>query len=264
MDLNEFKFKKSFGQNFIKEKNIIDKIIKASAIPDNTLIIEIGPGAGSLTEMLVETGNPVVCYEIDTRLKPILEDKFDKYDNIKFIFNDFLECDVLNDIKKYSYEHIYVIANLPYYITTPIITKIIEEVEVDKMVLMVQKEVGDRFSALPGNKSYGSLSVFLQSYFDVKQEFLVSRNCFVPKPNVDSVIVSLTKKNDVLDIKNRNVFEKLVRDSFQFKRKTLRNNLKGYPLDVIENVLNKYGHDLSSRAEVISVLEFIEISNIIK
>lgn len=261
MDLNNFKFKKSFGQNFIKEKNIIEKIINASDIPDNTLILEIGPGAGSLTELLVQTGNNVLCYEIDTRLEEILSDKFKNDSNVRFIFNDFLECDINNDIKDYSYDYLYIIANLPYYITTPIISKIIDELDVDKMVLMVQKEVGDRFTANAGSKNYGSLSVFLQSYFDLKQEFLVSRNCFIPKPNVDSVIVSLSKKKEVLDIKNREVFEKLIRDSFQFKRKTLRNNLKGYPLEKIENILKKYGHDLSSRAEVISVLEFVEISN---
>lgn len=261
MDLNNFKFKKSFGQNFIKEKNIIEKIINASDIPDNTLILEIGPGAGSLTELLVQTGNNVLCYEIDTRLEEILSDKFKNDSNVRFIFNDFLECDINNDIKDYSYDYLYIIANLPYYITTPIISKIIDELDVDKMVLMVQKEVGDRFTANPGSKNYGSLSVFLQSYFDLKQEFLVSRNCFIPKPNVDSVIVSLSKKKEFLDIKNREVFEKLIRDSFQFKRKTLRNNLKGYPLEKIENILKKYGHDLSSRAEVISVLEFVEISN---
>lgn len=261
MDLNNFKFKKSFGQNFIKEKNIIEKIINASDIPDNTLILEIGPGAGSLTELLVQTGNNVLCYEIDTRLEEILGDKFKNDSNVRFIFNDFLECDINNDIKDYSYDYLYIIANLPYYITTPIISKIIDELDVDKMVLMVQKEVGDRFTANPGSKNYGSLSVFLQSYFDLKQEFLVSRNCFIPKPNVDSVIVSLSKKKEFLDIKNRGVFEKLIRDSFQFKRKTLRNNLKGYPLEKIENILKKYGHDLSSRAEVISVLEFVEISN---
>ena len=261
MDLNNFKFKKSFGQNFIKEKNIIEKIINASDIPDNTLILEIGPGAGSLTELLVQTGNNVLCYEIDTRLEEILSDKFKNDSNVRFIFNDFLECDINNDIKDYSYDYLYIIANLPYYITTPIISKIIDELDVDKMVLMVQKEVGDRFTANPGSKNYGSLSVFLQSYFDLKQEFLVSRNCFIPKPNVDSVIVSLSKKKEVLDIKNREVFDKLIRDCFQFKRKTLRNNLKGYPLEKIKNILKKYGHDLSSRAEVISVLEFVEISN---
>lgn len=263
MDLNKFKFKKSFGQNFIKEKNIIEKIVNVSNIPNDSLIIEIGPGAGSLTEMLVESKNSVLCYEIDIRLKEYLEDKFKDKSNISFIFNDFLECNVSKDISNYSYKYIYVIANLPYYITTPIVNKIIAELDVDKMVLMVQKEVGDRFTANPGSKDYGSLSVFLQSYFDVKLEFFVSRNCFIPKPNVDSVIVSLSKKKETLNIKDRKKFEKLIRDSFQFKRKTLRNNLREYPLEEIETVLVKYGHDLSSRAEVISILEFVEISNIL-
>lgn len=261
MDLNNFKFKRSFGQNFIKDKNVIEKIINVSDIPDNTLIVEIGPGAGSLTELLVKTGNNVLCYEIDTRLEELLIDKFKSNNNVRFIFNDFLECNVSNDIKEYTYKYLYIIANLPYYITTPIISKIINELDVDKMVLMVQKEVGDRITANPECKNYGSLSVFLQSYFDIKKEFFVSRNCFVPKPSVDSVIVSLSKKQEILNIKNREVFEKLIRDCFQFKRKTLRNNLKGYPLEKIENILNKYGHNLSCRAEVISILEFVEISN---
>lgn len=263
MSLDNFKFKKSLGQNFIKEKNIIEKIVNSSDIPDDTLIIEIGPGAGSLTEMLAETGNSVLCYEIDTRLKDVLEEKFKNYSNVKFKFADFLNCDVLEDIGTYSYKYLYVIANLPYYITTAIVSKIIKELDVDKMVLMVQKEVGDRFTANSGSKDYGSLSVFLQSYFDVKLEFFVSRNCFIPRPNVDSVIVSLSRKQEQYNITNRDTFEKLIRDSFQFKRKTLKNNLKGYPLDKIERVLSKYGHDLSSRAEVLSVLEFVEISNVL-
>lgn len=264
MNLNEFEFKKSFGQNFIKEKNIVEKIVNISNIPSDSLIIEIGPGAGSLTELLVKTGNNVLCYEIDTRLEEILSNKFNDVSNVKFIFNDFLKCDVATDIKDYSYKYIYVIANLPYYITTPIISKIIDELDVNKMVLMVQKEVGDRFTASPGNKDYGSISVFLQSYFDVKEEFFVSRNCFVPKPNVDSIIISLSKKREELNIKNREIFQKLIRDSFQFKRKTLRNNLKDYSIDQIaqiEMVLKRYGHDLSSRAEVLTVVEFVEISN---
>lgn len=261
MDLSNFQFKKSFGQNFIKEKGIVERIINVSNILDNSLIIEIGPGSGNLTSKLVDTSNQVLCYEIDTRLKSILDDRFKDRDNVNFIYDDFLKRDVKDDISSYSYEHLYIIANLPYYITTPIITKIINEIDVDKMVLMVQKEVGDRFTAKPNSKSYGSLSVFLQSYFDVKEEFIVSRNCFVPKPNVDSVIVSLTKKEEEYNILDRSLFERLVRDSFQFKRKTLRNNLRGYDLSKIESILSKYNHDLTVRAEVLSIDEFIDISN---
>lgn len=263
MDFSTFQFKKSLGQNFIKEDGILEKIKNVSLIPDNTLIIEIGPGAGSLTRKLVETGNQVLAYEIDMRLKQFLEEEFKDYDNISFIFEDFMKRDVSLDISSYKYKHLYVIANLPYYITTPIIEKVISSLSVDRMILMVQKEVAIRYSADPGSKDYGSISVFLQSYFDVKTEFIVSRNCFYPKPNVDSAIISFTKKSNPFDILNRTLFEKLVRDSFQFKRKTLRNNLKGYKLEKLEEVLKEYGHSLNDRAEVITLEEFVKMSNVL-
>jgi len=130
--------------------------------------------------------------------------------------------------------------------------------------MMVQKEVGDRFSTLPGSKEYGSITVLLNYFFDVKKEFLVSRKQFIPEPNVDSVIISLKEKENKQELKNFDIFQKLLRDSFQFKRKTIRNNLKNYDLSVIETVLQKYSHDLNNRAETISIEEFIEISNTLK
>lgn len=263
MDLNTFHFKKSFGQNFIREDSIVEKIKKVSDIPKNTLILEIGPGAGSLTKKLAQTQNQVLAYEIDTRLQHVLEEEFHDFDNVSFIFEDFMKRNVIQDISSYSYDYLYVIANLPYYITTPIIEKVIASLPVDKMVFMVQKEVAIRFSAQPGSKDYGSISVFLQSYFDVKIEFIVSRNCFYPKPNVDSAVISFTKKEVPFNIYNREKFEKLVRDSFQFKRKTLRNNLKGYNLEKLESVLQEYGHDLSDRAEIITLEEFVKMSHVL-
>lgn len=261
VELKEFQYKKSFGQNFIKEASIVTKIRDTAEILPHSLIIEIGPGAGSLTEKLVETGEQVLAYEIDLRLKEVLEEKFANCPSIDFIFDDFLMCDLAEDIKPYSFERIYVVANLPYYITTPILEKIIQEVDVYRMVIMVQKEVADRFTAKVGTKDYNSLTIFLNSRFDVKKEFLVSRNCFVPKPHVDSAVVSFTKKQVPYSIDNWSHFEKLVRDSFRFKRKTLRNNLTGYPLEKIEKVLKNYGHDLSVRAEALTIEEFVSISN---
>lgn len=261
MNLSEFSFKKSFGQNFIKEDAIVEKIKNVSDIEEGSLVIEVGPGAGSLTKKLVQEKCQVLAYEIDERLKEHLKDAFKDYSNIDFIFDDFLKRDIKKDIEKYNYSKIYVVANLPYYITTPIIEKVIKELDVYKMVIMVQKEVADRFSAKVGTKEYSSITVFLNYQFDVKREFIVSRNCFIPKPNVDSAVVSFTKKEIELSVLDKQKFERLIRDSFQFKRKTLRNNLKGYPLEKIEDVLKKYGHDLSTRAEAISVLEFVEISN---
>lgn len=259
---NDFRFKKNFGQNFIVDENVIDNIVKYSKVDKNTMVVEIGPGAGSLTSKLCEAAKEVLCYEIDEKLKPILSSNLKNYNNYDIIYNDFLKCDVINDIKKYDYDKLYIIANLPYYITTPIITKIIDDkLPIDKIVVMVQKEVGDRFSASPGSKDYNSLSIFLGYYFDIKKILNVSRNVFLPKPNVDSVVVEFNKKSNLKELINSELFFKLVKDSFTQKRKTLKNNLKGYNLDSILETLNKYGYDLSVRAEQLSIDIFIDIAN---
>jgi len=261
LESNSFNFKKKFGQNFIIDENIINGIINKSDVDKDTMVIEIGPGSGSLTYKLCEYSKNVLCYEIDTTLKDILEDNLSSYDNKKIIFNDFLKSNVLDDIKDYDYKKLYVVANLPYYITTPIITKIIEDnIPVDKIVVMVQKEVGDRFRAVPGSKEYNSLSIFLQYNFNIKKVMDVSKNVFIPKPNVDSIVVEFSKKEKEY-LKDLNKFYKLVKDSFEFKRKTLRNNLKGYDLDKVESILKKYGYDLSVRAENLDIKVFIDIAN---
>lgn len=257
-----FNFKKIFGQNFIVDKNIIDNIIKFSLVDKDTMVIEIGPGAGSLTTALAASSKSVLCYEIDDSLKDVLSDSLKNFDNVDIIYQDFLKANVSETLKKYNYDKLYVIANLPYYITTPIITKIIEDkLNVDKIVIMVQKEVGDRLKAQPGSKDYNSLSIYISYYFNVKKLMDVSRNVFLPKPNVDSIVIELSKKENKYKLKNENVFFKLVRDSFVQKRKTLRNNLKAYDLNIIEKVLNKYGYDLSVRAENLSIDVFVDIAN---
>ena len=257
-----FNFKKSFGQNFIVDKNIIDNIIKFSLVDKDTMVIEIGPGAGSLTTALAASSKSVLCYEIDDSLKDVLSDSLKNFDNVDIIYQDFLKANVSETLKKYNYDKLYVIANLPYYITTPIITKIIEDkLNVDKIVIMVQKEVGDRLKAQPGSKDYNSLSIYISYYFNVKKLMDVSRNVFLPKPNVDSIVIELSRKNKKYNLKDENVFFKLVRDSFVQKRKTLRNNLKAYDLNIIETVLNKYGYDLSVRAENLSIDIFVDIAN---
>ncbi len=255
----EHKFKKKYGQNFLKDNNILEKIINTSNIEDNSLIIEIGAGSGALTEKLIEKGK-VLSYEIDNDLIPVLEEKF-KDKNVDFIFDDFLNRNIKDDIKKYDYNKLYVVANLPYYITTPIITKIIEEgLDIERMILMVQKEVGERFTSNIGTKDYSSITVYLNYYFDVKKEFIVSKNCFYPVPDVDSMIISLSKK-ERLELKNEELFFKLVKDSFQYKRKTLRNNLKGYDFDKILEILHKNGFDDNVRAEEISLEIYVLIAN---
>ena len=254
----DFKFKKKFGQNFLTDDNILNNIVDSANIDDETLVIEIGCGAGALTKKLVNVTQNVVGYEIDETLKPILS----TIDGADIIFCDFLKRDVKKDIEKYSYNKLYVIANLPYYITTPIITKIIEDkLNVDKIVVMVQKEVGDRFSAKPNSKDYNSLTLFIDYYFDVKKLFVVSKNVFIPKPNVDSVVVLFEKKDKKYDVVNEKLFFKLIRDSFKQKRKTLKNNLRDYDFDSIKEVLTENNFSEDVRAEALPIEMFVKISN---
>jgi len=260
--MENFIFKKSLGQNFLTDDNIVKKIVDIAHLSKNDLVIEIGPGSGSLTKELANQAGFVLAYEIDERLKSILEKNLKAFSNVKIVYSDFLERVIKEDVKGYCFNKLYVVANLPYYITTPIIEKIIrEDLPIEKIVVMVQKEVGDRFSAKIGTKDYNSLSIFLQYHYEVRKEFIVSRNCFVPKPNVDSVIVSLARRKNKEKINHVDKFEQLVRDSFRYKRKNLRNNLQGYSLPIISSVLSKYGVDLTTRAESISLEIFIDLVN---
>lgn len=262
MNTRDFNFKKKLGQNFLKDDSIPKKIVECANILEDSLVIEVGPGAGALTKFLVKKAKQVLCYEIDTSLEEVLDKELVKYNNVDIIYDDFLDRDIKKDIEKYDYKNLFVVANLPYYITTPIITKLIEDgAEVEKIVVMIQKEVADRFCAKPKSREYGSITVFLNYYFEIKKEFLVSRNCFVPKPNVDSVVISLNKKKERLAVKNKELFFKLVRDSFHFKRKTLKNNLKNYDLVKIQKVLKKFNLDLNVRAEELPLEVFVDISN---
>lgn len=262
LEAKEFGFKKKFGQNFIVDENIINSIITKANITKDSMVIEIGPGAGSLTYKLATNAKQVLCYEIDTKLQNVLEENLKEFENVDIIYQDFLKADVKKDLANYQFETLYVVANLPYYITTPIIVKLIEdEISVDKIVVMVQKEVGDRFKAQPGSKDYGSLSVYLNYFFEISKLMDVSRNIFIPKPNVDSIVVELKRKESTYHLDNAQLFFQLVRDSFKQKRKTLRNNLKQYDLSLIEEVLNKYHYDLSVRAEQLSIEIFVAIAN---
>lgn len=262
--VKDFNFKKKFGQNFLKDENILRNIVDKSMVDDDTLVLEIGVGAAYLTYYISKKAKYVLGYEIDTTLEDIIKDQLKDRDNTKIIFEDFLKANVKEELKKYDYKKLYVVANLPYYITTPIINKIIsDDLGVDKIVIMVQKEVGDRFNAKPGSKEYNSLTIFLNYYFDIKKLMDVSRNSFVPKPNVDSAIIEFNS-NKKYDVKNEEFFFKLVRDSFQFKRKNIRNNLKGYDLEKIEDALFDIGTDLTVRAENLTIEDFVYISNFMK
>lgn len=264
LEKHNFNFKKKFGQNFIIDENIINNIMIKSNIDKDTLVIEVGPGAGSLTYKLADYAKKVICYEIDDSLSNVLKEVLRDKENVEVIYEDFLKANVLDKIKNEEYKKLYVVGNLPYYITTPIIVKLIEDkINVDKIVVMVQKEVGDRFKAKPGSKDYSSLSIFLNYYFDVTKIMDIGKNVFVPKPNVDSIVVSFDKKENMLYLKNEELFFKLIRDSFKQKRKTIKNNLQNYSIEAIEAVLVKNGFDLSVRAEHLPIEVFVEIANVI-
>ena len=258
----KFDYKKNLGQNFLQDKNIIDKIVNAPDYGDNNLVIEIGPGAGALTKELLKKVDRAILYEVDTRLEKILNKELSTFVNYELIFDDFLNRDVNKDISKYDFDNLYIVANLPYYITTPIITKIInDKIPTNEIVIMIQKEVADRFSAKPGSKEYGQITVFLNYFFDINNVCNVSKNCFFPKPKVDSAVIKMKRKESNDYIKNFDVFNKLVKDSFRFKRKTIKNNLVGYDLDIISNILTKYGFDINTRSENIPYNVFVEIAN---
>ncbi len=263
--MNDFDYKKSLGQNFLNDKNVLTKIVNCVPFKDNSLVIEIGPGSGNLTRELAKVANNVLCYEIDDRLEAILDNNLKDFDNVRIIFNDFLKSDIISDIKDYIYDNLYLVANLPYYITTPIIEKIIgSNLDFSYITVMVQKEVGERFNAKPGTREYNSLTVYLNYYFNIKQEFIVSRDSFIPKPNVDSMVISLIKKENLLPLKDKDFFNKLLHDAFRYKRKNIRNNLKNYDLDKVLKVLNKYEFDLTVRAEELSLEIFVELANSLK
>lgn len=265
MEKYDVKFKKKFGQNFLKDVNVVKRIVNCAGIVDDSLVIEVGPGGAIMTRELAAVSKNVLAYEIDTDLENELAKRLEDCDNVDVVFNDFLQSDIVDDVSKYDYKHLYFVSNVPYYITTPILMKLVDSgLKFDKIVMMVQKEVGDRFSTQCGNKEYGSITVLLNYFYNVKKEFFVSRKQFVPEPNVDSVIVSFSERKDKPELIDFKFFEKLVRDSFQYKRKTLRNNLKNYDLNAIENVLSKYELDLTVRAEALDVGIFVEIANELK
>lgn len=222
--------KKSLGQNFIIDTNILENIVKAGSVDEHTTVIEIGPGIGALTEQIAKKAKEVLAFEIDGRFIPVLEDTLSDYSNITVFNEDILEV----DFEKFEEEHLedvdrlVVMANLPYYITTPIVMHLLESpLAIEEMVLMMQKEVAQRLEAEPSTKEYGSLSIAIQSYVDVELAFTVPRTVFMPQPNVNSAIVRLSALTESpLDVKDEDLFFKIMRASFGQRRKTIWNNLR--------------------------------------
>lgn len=254
----KFNYKKSLGQNFLIDNNKIKQIVDSIEVDNHDLIVEIGPGAGAITKELAKKDCDVICFEIDTRLKEILS-KLEN-DNLKIIYNDFLKIDLINYIDSSKYNKIIFVGNLPYYITTAIINKIIDFGHADEIIIMVQKEVAQRIMAKPNTKKYNSLSIYLQYNFDIEKVCDVNKNCFEPIPKVDSQVIKFKKINKYKAY-NEEIFYNLVKNAFTQKRKNLKNNLKSYDLIKIERILNKMGKDLTYRAENLSIEDFINISN---
>ena len=262
MEKYDVKFKKKFGQNFLRDPNIVKKIVRISDVDENSLVIEVGPGGAILTKELAAKAKNVLAYEIDRDLENELAIKLSSYSNVDVLFRDFLTADLKEDIAKYQCDKLFFVSNVPYYITTPILMKLLKSgLHFDKIVMMVQKEVGDRFSTKPGSKEYGSITVLLNYFYDVKKEFFVSKKEFIPMPKVDSVVVSFTEKKERLYLKDFDFFEKVLRDSFQYKRKNIKNNLKRYDLVKVEEVLQKHNLDLTSRAETFDLEVFVDLVN---
>ena len=242
------KAKKGLGQNFLIDNNVINKIIDEVSACEDDLIIEIGPGRGALTSKLKNKGCNVIAYELDRDLSNILSKLEDE--KLHVIYGDFLKSNINDDIKNIKYNNLYLIGNLPYYITTPIIEHIIDEnIEFSKFTIMIQKEVADRFMAEAGTKDYGFITLVLKYYFNISKVCDVSKYSFNPVPKVESSVVSFVPRKDKLDVDADGYF-KFLKNAFRQKRKNLRNNLNGlYDLDMVLQVLNKYGLDLSVRAE---------------
>lgn len=266
-----FSFKKSLGQNFLIDTNILRKIVDFAELTKESAAIEIGPGIGALTEQLAKRSKKVVAFEIDQRLLPILKETLAPYPNTTIIHNDVLKADVKQAIDEHlsDSEDIMVVANLPYYVTTPIIMKLLEEnLPIRGIVCMLQKEVADRIAARPGTKEYGSLSIAIQYYTKAETVMIVPKTVFVPQPNVDSAVIRLTKRTEpAVVVKDEAFFFQVIKASFAQRRKTIVNNLTNQLTDgkqkkeEILSALAEAGIEPSRRGETLSIEEFARLSD---
>lgn len=265
-----FSFKKSLGQNFLIDTNILHNIVDAADLDKETAAVEIGPGIGALTEQLARTAGKVMAIEIDQRLLPILADTLSPYSNVEVVHGDILALDLpaLFAEKLAGYEKISVVANLPYYVTTPILMKLLESrLPLKNIVVMIQKEVAERIAAKPGSKDYGSLSVAAQFYADTQIAMIVPAQVFVPRPNVDSAVIRLqVRDKPAVEVDDEDVFFRVVKGSFAQRRKTLLNNLmNGLFLkehkDQVVQMLEDIGIDPTRRGETLHIEEFARLSN---
>lgn len=264
-----FVFQKKYGQNFLIDTHVLDKIVRAAEIGEDDMVLEIGPGIGTLTQYLCENARYVAAVEIDDNLIPILEDTLSAYDNVMVIHNDILKVNINELADKYNDGRpIKVVANLPYYITTPIIMGLFESgVPLDSITIMVQKEVAERMQAGPGTKDYGALSLAVQYYATAKIAANVPPNCFMPRPAVGSAVINLKRhKESPYKVKDEELLFKIIRASFNQRRKTLANGLKNaailnFSKEEVEGAIEKLGVSPSVRGEALTLEQFVQLSD---
>ena len=265
----QFAFQKRFGQNFLIDAHVLEKIVSAAGITKDDCVLEIGPGIGTMTQYLAESAGQVIAVEIDTNLLPILADTLKDYSNVKVINQDILKVDINELVKEYNNGRpIKVVANLPYYITTPIIMGLFESnVLIDNITVMVQKEVADRMQVGPGSKDYGALSLAVQYYASPYIVANVPPNCFIPRPNVGSAVIRLTRYQEPpVQVKDPKLMFKLIRASFNQRRKTLQNGLNNSPeisfsKEEITKAIESLGVSPSVRGEALSLEQFAQLAN---
>ena len=266
-----FAFQKRFGQNFLIDTHVLDKIIDSAQITKDDFVLEIGPGIGTMTQYLAEAAREVAAVEIDKTLLPILDDTLKDWDNVTVINNDILKVDIRQlALEKNQGRPIKVVANLPYYITTPIIMGLFESnVPIDNITVMVQKEVADRMQVGPGTKEYGALSLAVQYYAKPEIVAIVPPNCFMPRPNVGSAVIRLTRHKEVpVQVNDEKLMFKIIRASFNQRRKTLANGLNNAPdihlsKEVIQESIEELGVPVTIRGEALTLQQFAQLSNII-
>ena len=267
----EFMFQKKFGQNFLIDTHVLEKIISAAGITKNDCVLEIGPGIGTMTQYLAENAGHVVAVEIDRNLIPILKETLADYDNVTVINEDILRVDIKTLAEEYNGgKPIKVVANLPYYITTPIIMGLFESgVPIDNITVMVQKEVADRMKEGPGSKDYGALSLAVQYYAEPEIVANVPPNCFIPRPNVGSAVIRLTRHKEMpVEMKDPALMFKIIRASFNQRRKTLQNGLGNapelpYTKEQIAAAIAEMGLTPKIRGEALSLAQFAQLSDIL-
>ena len=262
---NNFTFRKNYGQNFLIDSHVIEKIIDAAEIDKSSEVLEIGPGIGTLTQYLAENAGTVKAVEIDDKLIPILEKTLAEYDNVEVIHGDILKQDIGAMFEGRPFK---IVANLPYYITTPIIMGLLESrVPAESITVMIQKEVADRMKAAPGSKDYGALSLAVQYYADPYLAANVPPNCFMPRPNVGSAVIRLKRfETPSVEVKDEQKMFKLIRAAFNQRRKTLANAIKNfeglsYSREEVEDALTSIGLDVRVRGEALSLEEFARLSD---